>query len=51
LHHALVVVPYILARVLAQRALSFARTRALPESVVVEPRLIESDEPEVQPNA
>ena len=56
LRHALVVVPYILTRVLAQRAISHAlgvmrSAPALPSPVPAEPRLIESEEREVQPNA
>jgi glycosyltransferase involved in cell wall biosynthesis len=65
LRHALLIVPYVLLRVLAQRALAQASASVrglraaeqpfgtLPNTTAsrVEPRLIEADEHEIQPNA
>ena len=57
LRHALLIVPFILSRVFAQRALRrglslvrSGRARTLPRTGSVEPRLLDSEEHEVQPN-
>ena len=54
LRHALVVVPFVLARVLAQRALAslLGHAGSTPQrGAEAEPCLLETDEREVQPNA
>jgi hypothetical protein len=50
LRHALVIVPYVLTRVLAQRAYCFMLGLARGARPSTEPHLIEAKEREVQPN-
>jgi glycosyltransferase involved in cell wall biosynthesis len=50
LRHALVIVPYVLSRVLAQRAYCFMLGLVRSARSSSEPRLIDSEKPEAQPN-